>query len=271
MSNPDVVFARFVAANPAPDPNPVPGTLPSADVILDSIHRPRRGRVEPGPGRRRRGWALALVSFLVVVSVGVGLNWLRGEPDSDATLNASETTKRDAVSTAERWLDAVNRGDIDTAMELSAPATNTLADRRVNEWLAGFAAHGMPTRVITCQVVEASVDRASVECQIRLSDPVSVETGQSELVAPFLFEDGLVAWQPYRGGDISQVNAAYSDYLRQFHATDYERVCAPDAYESGSVVQDRLLALTGECAELAAPLADEVAQWIRDGRPLPQG
>jgi hypothetical protein len=33
------------------------------------------------------------------------------------------------------------------------------------------------------------------------------------------------------------------------------------------VIQDRGLALTGECAQLAAPLAADIAQWIRDDRP----
>jgi len=58
-------------------------------------------------------------------------------------------------------------------------------------------------------------------------------------------------------------------YLRRFREADQEGVSAPNACESCSVVQDRLLALTGEFAELAAPLADEIAQSIRDRRPAP--
>lgn len=263
MTNTDVVFEKFAEANPV-DSEAVPASLPSADDILESLQAPRRSRrAERGPGRSRSGWVVALASFVVVVSLGVGLNWLRGETDS---LDSLDAIQRDGVSAAERWLEAVNRGDIETVMALSSPGSSQIADRRVAEWLAGFSAQGMPTRVDGCRAVATTLDGVSVECQVHLTDPVAVEVGVSDLIAPFVYEDGLVTWQPYRGGDISQVNTSYSRYLQAFHRAEYDAVCSPDAYESGSVVHDRQLALTGECAELAAPLANDVAQWIRDGR-----
>ena len=127
----------------------------------------------------------------------------------------------------------------------------------------------MPTQVKFCEVREIVGETAMVDCDVSLGDAVAVELAVSELVAPFQYEAGLVSWRPYQGGDISLVNGAYSNFLRMFHSVEYEDVCSPASYVPGTVVQDQLLALTGECADLAAPLADEVVQWIRDGRPNP--
>jgi len=91
--------------------------------------------------------------------------------------------------------------------------------------------------------------------------------GVAEVVAPFDYNNGLITWRPYTGGNISVVNDAYSSYLRMFHTAEYEASCSPAAYTPGTVIQDRGPALTGECAQLAAPLAADVVRWISDGRP----
>ena len=74
-----------------------------------------------------------------------------------------------------------------------------------------------------------------------------------------------------RRGNISDVNDAYATYLLLFHTAEYEARCLPAAFPPGSVIGDRGLALTGVCADLAAPLAADVVEWIRDGRPTENG
>lgn len=178
-----------------------------------------------------------------------------------------EVLRRNAVSAAEAWLAALITGDIDRVMALSGPGARSEADRRVHEWQAGLAAEGMPIEVQGCLVASVFGSMARVECHVRLGDLVAIELSIAELVAPFDYTNGLITWRPYTGGNISDVNDAYASYLRSFHTPEYEAHCSPAAYTPGTMIRDRGLALTGECAQLAAPLAADIAQWIRDGRP----
>jgi hypothetical protein len=187
------------------------------------------------------------------------------EPES-----AEDSLRREAVSAAEEWLAALNAGAIDQVIERSGPGARSQADQRVHEWQAGLAAAGMPIQVEACDVVSVTGSIARVECNVRLGDLVAMELNVAELVAPFDYSDGLITWRPYTGGSISDVNDAYASYLRLYHATEFDARCSPAAYAPGTIIQDRGLALTGECADLAAPLAADVAQWLRDGRPEDQ-
>lgn len=270
MTRPDVVFARFVEANPAPHPEALHSERPDVDEMLAQMHgtMPMARPSLPSPWSQKSKWLVAVAVFLAVLGLAAALGWMRN-PSESPIADPVETLRRDAVAKAEQWLEAVNTGAIDDVMSMSTPDSATIADRRVHEWVAGLAAHGMPVQVIGCEALVATSQDAIVECQVRLTDLVAVELGVTELVAPFRFLGGLLAWQPYTGGNISQVNAAYSSYLRQYHQAEYEIACAPLAYEPGSVIQDNGLALTGSCADLAAPLASDVAQWIREDRAGP--
>jgi hypothetical protein len=273
MSKIEVAFSEFISANPAPDPAVLHRDRPNVDEVLsraEGVSRMPR-TIRSAPWRISRGWRVAVASFAIVLSVGLGTAWLMsggdippiGQPDP------IDIIRSDAEARATAWIDAINRGDIDTVMAMSSPEASELSDRRVHEWLAGFASNEMPTRLKGCEAIEVTHLFTTVECEIELTDAVAIELGVSDLVYPFRYMDGLLTWLPYRGGDISDVNEAYSSFLRFYHPEEYEAVCAPGAYETGSVVQDRLLALTGPCSELAAPLADEVVEWIRSGRPAP--
>lgn len=270
MTHPDVVFARFVEANPAPHPEAVHDERPDVDEILAALDEtlPTARPLTPSPSWRRNRWLTALATFMLVVGIAAALTWI-SNPPQPAPTDPVEFVRHDALTKAEQWIQAVNAGEIERVMSLSSPDSKSTSDQRAHEWVAGLANQGMPIQVLSCEVSAATSQEALVECEIRLTDVVAVELGVNELVAPFRYSDGLLAWQPYTGGNISEVNAAYSGYLQQYHQAEYETVCAPAAYEPGSVVQDRGLALTGDCAELAAPSADDVVQWIRTGRPSP--
>lgn len=270
MTRPDVVFARFVEANPAPHPEALHRERPDVGEMLAELHgtMPMARPIPVARWSQRDRWLAAVAVFLVVVGLAAALSWIRNTSEPQIA-DPVATVRQDALTKAEQWLQAVNDGDIERVMSLSSPDSDSIADQQVHEWTAGLAAQGMPVQVISCEVSAATSQDALVECQVRLTDLVAVELGVDELVAPFRYSNGLLAWQPYTGGNISRVNAAYSSYLRQYHQAEYEAACAPIAYEPGSVVQDEGLALTGACAELAAPLADEVVQWIRQDRPSP--
>lgn len=273
MSNPEVVFARFVEANPVPDAAAVHESIPDLGKLLSGL--PDRSASAPAPALstpRRKLWVVAVATFVVVLAVGgLWLSLARGSADPEPAVppDPLESLRRDAAVSVERWLAAVNQGDIESVMGMSSSVTRTIADERLHGWVAGFAASGLPVEVASCDVVSVVNAGAEVRCEILLADPVAVELDVAAQVAPFHYRDGLVAWRPYEGGDISLVNAAYAEYLRQFQRSEYEAVCSPAAYRPGSVVQDRSLALTGACAGLAAPLADRVVQWIQSGRPSP--
>ena len=272
MTDPDVVFAKLVDANPVPSIADVDEAVPAVAAILSGAPATTGRLQDVTPARPRWAWVAAAAVVLVVAVGGLFL----ARRDQPATQIATEPPSpeealgQDAVSTTEVWLAALNAGDIDRVMALSDPATRTEADRRVHEWQAGLAAAGMPIEVRACGVASVVGSVARVECAVRLGDLVAVELGVADLVAPFGYNDGLIAWRPYTGGNISDVNDAYSSYLQLFHTAEYEARCSPAAYPPGGVVQDRGLALTGECAQVAAPLAADIAQWISDGRPEEQ-
>lgn len=270
MTHPDVVFTRFVEANPAPHPEAVHRERPDVDEMLAALNEtlPMARPLTASPSWRRIRWLTAVATFMFVVGIAAAVTWI-SNPREPALTDPIAFVREDALTKAEQWIQAVNAGEIERVMSLSSPDSVSIADQRVHEWVAGLANQGMPVQVLSCEVSAATPADALVECQVRLTDAVAVELGVAQLVAPFRYSDGLLSWQPYTGGNISEVNAAYSTYLRQYLEAEYETVCAPAAYEPGSVVQDRGLALTGDCAELAAPLADDVVQWIRTGRPSP--
>jgi hypothetical protein len=271
MTEPDVVFAIFVDANPVPDLSDLEESRPDATAIISGGTTPS-DKPQPTTPAPRRGVWVAAAAFLLVLAVGGLLLAWPDQPVSQPAEapSAEDVLRQNAVSTAEEWLAALNIGDIDRVMVLSNPQARSEADRRVHEWLAGLAPEGMSIEVRGCAVAYVAGTTARVECEVRLGDLVAIELGVAELVAPFDYSDGFITWLPYTGGDISDVNDAYASYLRMFHTTEYEARCSPAAYTFGTVIQDRALALTGECAQVAAPLAADIARWIRDGRPEEQ-
>lgn len=270
MSDVEQIYDLFVAANPVPDDRAITAD-PQPFTDAEPTHRTRMF-VRRADQRHQRSWPRAVAAAaLAVVAAGAVWGWWSAsrplqpaEPSDPAT-----TVGALALQAVEEWLVALEAGDMDEVLARSGPATRSIEDRRVHEWAAAFSTHGLPTIIDECAIVPPAIEPISVRCRATSSDPVAAELGVVEMVAPFIVVDGLVDWQAYRGGDLASVNAAYAQYLTLFDPTGLEAFCRPAAYEPGTFVQNGGLALTGECAALVAPLAEQVAEWVRNGRPAP--
>lgn len=269
MTNADQVFEMFAAANPVPDEehlrSEAPPPVRDATTPLASLAPVRT--IEPGRPR----WHLVAAAMLIVIGTGGAWAWITrtSDPQPARPPDTATTIETRALRAVEVWLSSIESGNVDAVMELSGLATRDREDRRVHEWAAGFAAAGVPTVVTDCRVITSTVSSAAVECRATVMHPVAAELGLPELVAPFSYADGLVDWQPYRGGDLGAINAAFAAYASAYEPEQFELSCRPAAYEPGTFIQNGGVALTGECAALLAPLAEDVAQWLREGRPAP--
>ncbi len=297
MTRHDEVFAMFVEANPVSTLERDATLVPDVEVTLRLLTT--RTQPEPlvaTPSTVRRRWLFAAAAFvLVIAAVGLSLTVFgattpappvapststtvtptTGEAAQTTTTTTTTTTAdplaavvSDAEAAALEFLAAIASGDVDAVMALSTPDASDPSDRRVHEFNAAFAAAGMPLMSGDCTAEEVTESSALVRCDVRLGDVVALELGLEMFVYPFRYQDGLLAWQQLEGIDIGEVNRAYADYLRAYLPDRYAAACSPGAYAPGSIVQSNLLALTGECGELAASVADDVVAWIRAGRPL---
>ena len=285
--NPDTVYALLVEANPIPDPDAVP-TEGSAHVSIPHPGSETMLTLEPETHatattvRARRRWPVAAAAAMIVIAVLGALAFIRdddtpAEPanpivTADASLPSPPTREETAVATASAFYRAVNAGDVDTVIAMSNPDyTDADADRQMWEMLAVTTTHGQPWTIGACvPVAGADIVYIEVACEVVMHDPVWEALAVANVIAPVrVFDDLSTQWRPFRGADFSDANRAYAEYFRAFRTTEYETVCDPSAYEPGTVNADAGLALTKQCAELWVPLAEQVAQWIIDGRPAP--
>jgi len=275
MSRADDVFAMFVQANPVPDVAALESRLdrPSGDD-LERGGMNMRNAIEPGirpetraPHAEGRRWSgpLFFVAAAALVVVLVGGAWMLAGRSSIDIADPNLPIEDRAVAAAERHLAAVNSGDIDTINALAYE--ENVADTRMWEFNAAFAAAGYPTVARGCEVVNSTLNLADVRCAVEVDNPVFEALGVSDLVAPFLFLDGRLAWKPWEGGDFSQVNAAFAAYLQANRPDEYETACSPRAFVQTEIVQDQGIALTPECAALELDVIDDVARWVREGMP----
>lgn len=282
--SPDDIFEILVEANPVPD----------SDVATVRRLRPASARtwstpmltLEPettSPTEHRRGrrsWLAAAAAILLIVAAAVAVAVVRNdaspiEPSTPVVTAGDPIASppgRDAraLTTAEEYFGALNAGDVDQVVAMSnSEFVDLAASRQMWEMNAALAEHyGAFQTVERCEVLSMNDSYVEVGCDVVVTDPVFAALGVAELVAPVrVFDDETVVWLPWRGGDFGQVNQAYADYLRAHHPAEFEAVCDPSGYEPGSVVVDKGIALTGSCAELWVPLAEEVAGWVTDGRP----
>ncbi len=281
---PEDVYALLVEANPVPGPELLraPRTATTHPLRMGSepmytIEERELEAATPSQRPRRSALALALAAAVVlVIALGVLIaQRSEDEPEvpadsiPDATLPAPPTAEEAALATAREFQERVNAGDVEAVMAMTNPDYSVVdADR--NMWEANAVWHrvGDPPSIGGCVVVDPGTLYVEVECSIRQNEAVFEVLGVADLVAPYrVFPDQTVQWRPWRGGDFGAVNRAYAEYLRIHRPDAYAEACDPLAYERGTIISDGGLALTPECAALAAPLADEVATWIEAGRP----
>lgn len=288
----DSVFTVLVAANPVPDPHSVSWVEPARVVPL----RPVQNGSEPmktieqtteqehSPRPTRRSWILAAAAAVIAL-VGLGALLIvtrddrTDEPVDEPLVTPAVTTpstspglgpddESAALEAAEAFQTAVLAGDVDAVVAMSNPGSNIEADRRMWEMNAYVNANSDGMTIGECRVLTTNRLYIEAGCETTIADPVWEELGIPPLIAPVrYFPDGAVGWAPYvglDGGDVdfSVANRAYAEYLREFHATEYEAVCDPTGYEALTVHQDEGLALTAECAALWVPLQDDVAAWV---------
>lgn len=276
--NPERVFSLLSESNPVPDLDAVPEALGLSSNRLHVVDPGRElmqtkepiSRPAPvGTLRTRRWIPAAAAAVIAVIAVGVVAVVLNdgNRVAADPTVARVDT----AIATAEEFLAAINAGDVDRLIALSNPeATDVVRDRSMWEMNAVATTGDYPLSVGVCESALVAEGFVDVHCDVTFSDPVFEAEGMSALVFPLrVFDDGTTAWEPYQGGDISVINKAYADYLKAFHAADYEAVCSPGAGEAGTFMSDKGLALTGACASLWVPLSPDVATWVRDGKPAP--
>ena len=273
MSRTERIYALLVEANPVPDPDVLPERLVDTEPHLRIID-PRRETMhteettQPTTRERqpRRRWIPALAAAAVVAAVAVGallLTNIESEP------SAEEVRADAAIATAEAQLAAVNDGDNEAIIaQTTADGSRAEADGRMIEYNVALAGT-YPWQVQSCEATFSSDEYVNVDCAFANTDPVYVAEGVSELIAPtFVYDDGRVEWRIWQGANFSLANRAYADYLRVNHRTEYDAVCWPQSYSpAGSVNRDGGLAFTKECADLALPLAQDIADWVEAGKP----
>lgn len=300
MSTTEQVYALLVEANPVRDPDELilgPESAPRLQVIepggpsMDTKEAIRT--VTPEPPRRRALLAGLVAAAVVTVAIVGAVLLVRdsGQPappvitnppapttvttvdEAEARANAeaeaAEVRATAAVRKVEEIYAALNAGDADLVAALTAPNDPIAeSDRHLWEFNAAFAAT-YPQELKGCEATStANTLFVRVECSIVNHDPVFVANGVSDLIAPWqVFDDGAIKWRPYEGADIVVAARDYGVYLRERHETDYLEVCQPASYDLGTVVFNGNIALTGSCAALAVPLAEDIAEWVAAGRP----
>lgn len=276
--SPDTVLSLLIEANPVPDPDIMralpahdcPASLDLGSETMQLIETEPSEPTSPQPSRRR--WLVAAAAAAVVVLVGAIFMTRGDDPPAEPVATLPPPTQEEsAEATASAYQRAIGSGDVETAIALLNPGRTDLdADRQMAEMLAVNATLGEPWTIGDCRSTTSFGSTIRVECDVVVNDPVWVELGVSELItAVDVFDDQTVKWYSFTGADFHQGNSAYADYLEVFLPTEYQAVCIPGAYDPGTINQDGGLALTAECAQAWVPLGEEVAQWIRDGRPLP--
>lgn len=292
MNRADEVFETFVAANPVPDVAVLEADRVPADRFLADVARGGRtmrdvtelktetDRSEElsAPSVRPPWWRrpplVVAAAFVAVLLIGaVWLVALAGPEEIEPAEppeppDPAAQLEQEAVDAVETFFAAVNAGDIDTVMSLSHESAAELSDERVWRFNAVLAAAGHPIEVRDCAASAVGQTLADVRCTQAMTSPVAVALGMSEVIAPFSYIDGDLAWQPFEGGDAGALGQAFAEYLQQFHPEEYDVACSQAPYAAGSIVYNNGTALTPECAEVLAPKLDDIAQWIGDGRPV---
>ncbi len=178
-----------------------------------------------------------------------------------------------AIEAVEDFREAVYSGDIDAAMEMLDPSLATPRDRQFWEFFHTLSTYGVETDFTDCvaedgSVVCRGVHKDAVAQALELPDgtyyfpydgeklrwlppdPVTLASGETD--SPAQFQKGV-----------------YYDYLTGYYPGEFGALCSPASYDPSSVRVIKGLAFTAECAELIGPLDQEMADWVRAGRPVP--
>ncbi len=277
---PERVFALLVEANPVQNPDEFLERLERPDGRLHLVESRRvemqtEERFETNQRQKpqwSRGLGIALASLAAVTALVVAVALIASD-DPEVTADEQVSNSQRALDAVDEFVAALSRGDIDAVETVMEPSGElSAADRAMWSFNAELFAsgHGFETGTCTADAPEGAT-LVSVSCEVTFSDPVHAALGVEQLVMPFQFfaDTGRLGWRPFEGGDISVVNRASVEYLRAFQPETYEASCDPSKYEFGDINFDQGLALSPECGRVLGPLAEDIAQWVEEGRPLP--
>jgi hypothetical protein len=190
------------------------------------------------------------------------------EPTTTTTANPGAELEAAFMTEIESLAAALDSGDLDTYLGLLQAS---LSDPELDR--AAFFAVSVRPHVLVdeCEILSVSDFVSDAVCPTEITDPVRLEFGPPEGGIQLLrYGDGL---SPKGDGshDVRQYtdsSTAYGSYLQQYMPDEYAAACDPDAYDR-EIRFEYGVTLTPECGELLAEVADDVAQWVRDGQPSP--
>jgi hypothetical protein len=272
VSKTERIYALLVEANPVPEPDVLPERLADTVPRLRVVD-PRRvpmqteetTQLQPEKPSSRRALIPALaVAAVVIAAIAAGVLLLTAGDEPDVANDREHA----AVARTEAFYAAINAGDIERVESFTSPGGSISEDdRRMWEfYIVVFARY--PQQVRGCEATDANDEFVYVDCAVASSDPVWVATGVNEYTAPWwVYDDGRMVWRQFEGVSFTQGNRTYAEYLRLHHPGEYAEVCAPVAYLGSLVNSDGGIAFTKECAELAVPLAEDIADWVEAGKP----
>lgn len=282
--NPEAVYQLLVDANPVPAPDERGdrsmsdlrdhlGSEPMYTLETETVHP----AADPNDRRPRRFVALAAAAAAIIAIGALVLavtarDTADPEPvpaDQVAPPPPSRTDR--AIATASAFYQAVHAGDVATVLAMSNEQyTDPVADEQMWEMNATLIENGESRTIRSCEPLDVVELFVEVGCTVTTDEPVWNELGTTEYVAPVrVFDDQSTQWLPIIDSPFAGPNRAYAEYVQAYLPEMYDAVCDPLVYEPGTVVQDGGLALTAECAEVWAPIGDDVARWIAEGRPMP--
>lgn len=266
MSATEQIYELLVQANPVPDPDALlngPPVAASELRKLDPGRIPMQTQEKPKSiaATRPKRWIPAAAAAAAAVVVGGAALLFTGAGDESPPVADRESA---AVDVAERFMAAVNAGDLGTIVELADPDE---ADLRMWEMNAVIASE-YPNDVGACVAAITTDELVRVECDVTVTDPVFVALGAERLVFPWqVYADGRFEWRPFEGADPVAVNREYRDYLLLNDPDAYREACDPSQHALGSVNSAGGTAFTAECGQLRLDVAEDVAAWIEAGRP----
>jgi hypothetical protein len=188
--------------------------------------------------------------------------------ETTTTADPDEAIEADLTADIESLAIALDERDLETYLELLQPS---LPDSERDRAIYFFVAAPVHVLLDQCEIVTVSGFISEAVCPVEITDPVRLEFGPAEGQLDLVrYGDGL---SPIGDGtlDVSQYtnsSLASGAYLEQYLPDEYAAACDPSGYDR-EIRYEYGVTLTSECGELVAANAEDVAQWVRDGRPAP--
>lgn len=276
-------------------------SLPTIEADQVMFDEGEAFRAFPDSGGPRWVWAAAALAAVVLATLTLAV---LTAPDaqippaetqpappttvSPPTTDPAEVGREAALAAVDTYVAAVNEGDVEAAMSFEAweSLTKPIAEHPTYaEELVVYTSNGIPLWPEDCEIVfynDSQENRdllvgggvfvARVSCDLRLLDPLYEATSGEPLEWDFLVDfDRRVLPIAFEGGSFSEATRAFVTYARANYPERMDEACVPGTSYPTSFESIRARAeyvsFHPDCRQLYVELADEVAQWVRDGMP----